>query len=69
MNCETFVANPLDLRKKRRKTQKSLGFIKDNKLELLKTYFTSGNFDFFIQTWLVYMSVVYMVWNVFCNRV
>ena len=69
MNCETFVANPLDLRNKRRKTQKSLGFIKDNKLELLMTYLTSANFDFFIQTWLVYMSVVYMVWNVFCNRV
>ena len=50
MNCETFVTNPLDLRNKRRKTQKSLGFIKDNKLELLKTYFTSANFDFFIQT-------------------
>lgn len=42
MTCETFVANPLDLRNKIRKTQKSLGFNKDNKLELLKT------FDFFI---------------------
>lgn len=50
MTCETFVANPLDLRNKRRKTQKSLGFIKDNKLELLMTYLTSANFDFFIQT-------------------